>query len=222
MRGSRCRRFTISLGVPNADRRPHPHLSPVTRRRRVAVWRSGVMSRRTLPASRTPTIMAAVTPTTSHVLCSLLSCFSPRKSRACRPMIDRLEMHGSYVETKRVAGHQNRPCAASVSPASTSTNVESFAVDLRRPHPDNISLGDADLGFEPDMAAFLRQLDNLREWVLPAHGCSGPLSWHCREMTSRSIRMPPGPSIRISAGRCLKTVHAKSIAAAGTAKAAGD
>jgi hypothetical protein len=65
-------------------------------------------------------------------------------------------------------------------------------------------------------------LDDLRERVLPAHGCGGPLSWHCRKMTSRSIRIPPGPSIQISAGCCLKTVHAKSIAAAGTAKVAGD
>lgn len=41
-------------------------------------------------------------------------------------------------------------------------------------------------------------------------------------MTLRSIRTPPGPSTQISTGCCLKTVHAKSIAAPGRGKVAGD
>jgi hypothetical protein len=44
----------------------------------------------------------------------------------------------------------------------------------------------------------------------------GRRSWHCRKITFRSMRIPPGPSTQMSTGCCLKTVQAKSIALEGT------
>ena len=45
----------------------------------------------------------------------------------------------------------------------------------------------------------------------------GRRSWHCRKITPRSMRIPPGPSTQMSMGCCLKTLQAKSIALEGTA-----